>query len=183
MNTTVTSRGDILRAAKTLALAQGTAELNMRSLAHACGISVGSIYNYFPTKSDLMIAVVAEIWQEIFHPSLCQGTADGFLALVDRFSHSIRTGIAAYPGFFGSHAMVIDDKAQGREAMERYFHHMELALCQALLADPAVRADVWSEGFPPEAFAAFVFDFLRTDLLRGRDRSAFLKDLILRAIY
>lgn len=183
MNTIVTSREEILLAAKDLILRPGAAGLNMRALALACGISVGSVYNYFPTKTDLMIAIVSDIWQDIFPPALCQTPGTSFLHLVARFSDSIRAGITAYAPFFKSHALVIDDKSQGRVAMEQYFHRMEQVLCQTLLADPEVRPGIWSDAFSPADCAAFVFDFLRTDLLQGRDRSALLQELLRRILY
>ena len=51
MNTVVTSREDILKASRRL-VQEGTAEgISIRSVAAACGVSVGSIYNYFQSKS------------------------------------------------------------------------------------------------------------------------------------
>ena len=55
MNTVVTSREQILGAAKEIAALEGVAQISIRGVAKACGVSVGSIYNYFPTKSELVI--------------------------------------------------------------------------------------------------------------------------------
>lgn len=33
----------------------------------ACGVSVGSIYNYFDSKAALLSETVGSVWQEIFH--------------------------------------------------------------------------------------------------------------------
>ena len=33
----------------------------------ACGVSVGSIYNYFDSKAALLNETVGNVWQEIFH--------------------------------------------------------------------------------------------------------------------
>lgn len=66
MNTVVTSREEILRAAGEMVKVVKGDGVSMRGIARECGIAVGSIYNYFPTKNDLMIAVVVEMWKEIF---------------------------------------------------------------------------------------------------------------------
>lgn len=182
MNTPVISREDILRAARELALAPGAGALSMRAVAQRCGIAVGSVYNYFPTKADLTIAVVSQVWQEIFHPCLCGGPEGDLLGLTARLAEGIRRAAAAYPGFFARHMTVIADKAAGRAAMREYSVHVEKALLQALLSDPAVRRDVWDDRFTPQVFASFVFDQLRADLLRGTDCSAFLEALIRRAV-
>ena len=67
MNTVVTSKEDILKASRTLIQKEGWSAINIRSVASACGVSVGSIYNYFDSKAALMGAVVESVWCEIFH--------------------------------------------------------------------------------------------------------------------
>ena len=42
-------RAAIAEAAYALAEERGLAGLGIRSVAEACGVSVGTIYNYFPT--------------------------------------------------------------------------------------------------------------------------------------
>ena len=59
MNKTVTSKEDILSVSRELAAEKGIQEINMRSVAARCGVAVGSVYNYFSSKNDLMIAVIA----------------------------------------------------------------------------------------------------------------------------
>lgn len=67
MNTVVTSREDILKASRELIQRQGWQGLSIRAVAAACGVSVGSIYNYFDSKADLVGAAVESVWREIFH--------------------------------------------------------------------------------------------------------------------
>lgn len=38
----------------------------MRTVAKECDIALGTIYNYFPTKMDLIIAIVESFWAECF---------------------------------------------------------------------------------------------------------------------
>ena len=51
MNKVVTSREEILKVSRELLKEQNGAALNIRTVASACGVSVGSIYNYFHSKS------------------------------------------------------------------------------------------------------------------------------------
>ena len=67
MNPVVTSKEEILKTSRELIQQQGWTAINIRSVAAACGVSVGSIYNYFDSKSALVSAVVESIWCEIFH--------------------------------------------------------------------------------------------------------------------
>ena len=47
MNTVVTSKDEILKTNRELIQKQGWSAVSIRSVAAACGVSVGSIYNYF----------------------------------------------------------------------------------------------------------------------------------------
>ena len=54
MNTIVTSKEEILKTSREMIRQQGWSAISIRSVAAACGVSVGSIYNYFDSKSDLL---------------------------------------------------------------------------------------------------------------------------------
>jgi AcrR family transcriptional regulator len=55
-----TQRARILAAALTLVSETGAAGTSMRRLAAACGLNVATIYHYFPSKADLLRALVEE---------------------------------------------------------------------------------------------------------------------------
>ena len=66
MNTVVTSKEQILQTSRELIRQQGWSTVSIRSVAAACGVSVGSIYNYFDSKAELVGATVESVWCEIF---------------------------------------------------------------------------------------------------------------------
>jgi AcrR family transcriptional regulator len=53
-------RARILDAALTLMSQLGAAGTSMRRLASACGLNVATIYHYFPSKADLLRALIEE---------------------------------------------------------------------------------------------------------------------------
>ncbi len=55
-----TQRQHILRTALTLMSQQGVDGTSMRNLATAAGLNVASLYHYFPSKRDLLVAVLEE---------------------------------------------------------------------------------------------------------------------------
>ena len=67
MNPMATSKENILQISRNLIQQNGWAGVNIRSVAAACGVSVGCIYNYFESKTDLLSATVESIWNDIFH--------------------------------------------------------------------------------------------------------------------
>lgn len=80
MNTSVTSRDTILSVSRQFITQNGFGSVNMRAIAAACGVSVGSVYNYFPSKGDLICAVVESMWHDIFHLS---GQSSQFSSFTD----------------------------------------------------------------------------------------------------
>lgn len=54
------SRGRILDAALALMSEHGVAGMSMRMLAGECGLNVATLYHHFPSKADLLAAVLEE---------------------------------------------------------------------------------------------------------------------------
>lgn len=75
-----TQRQHILRTALSLMAQQGVDGTSMRTLAAATGLNVASLYHYFPSKRDLLVAVLeerglVENLATASRPSLSQDTA------------------------------------------------------------------------------------------------------------
>lgn len=56
----------ILDTARIILFNKGYSELSMRNVANQCGIAIGTIYNYFPTKRDLVLDMMSGYWKEYF---------------------------------------------------------------------------------------------------------------------
>lgn len=164
INTIVTSKEAILAVCLSITTESGLQALNIRTVAEQCKVSVGSIYNYFPSKADLIAATVAAIWQSIFHADgVCKQT-DSFPAYVSMIFESIAAGASAYPQFFTAHSLrfAAAEKSKGRKVMEDYFHHMKGGLLAALECDKAILPSVFSDDFTKTDLIDFVFSNLLT---------------------
>lgn len=60
MTATLDGRSRIVATALELMGRHGVAGTSMRTLASACGLNVATLYHYFPSKSDLVRALLAE---------------------------------------------------------------------------------------------------------------------------
>lgn len=185
MNTVVTSREDILQHSRQLIRRQGWGAVSIRMVAQACGVSVGSIYNYFGSKAELVGAVVESVWQEIFQ--LPQGT-EGFAdtaACVSWLYGRMAYGSRAYPGFFTLHALRFtgDEKQDGRRRMQRAWQQLLDALCAVLRQDPRVRPGAFDSRFTPERFADVLFSLMLSAMLRQDFDYAPALEIIRRTLY
>jgi AcrR family transcriptional regulator len=62
---------------------QGYEALSMRAIAKSCGIATGTIYNYFPTKRELLLQMMTDYWEMHFTviDNLSAGRKDLFAKL------------------------------------------------------------------------------------------------------
>ena len=178
MNTIVTSKEEILKTSRELIQQKGWSAVNIRSVAAACGVSVGSIYNYFDSKAALMSATVESVWCEIFHRpedgSVFQDTQACITWLYERMEY----GCKQYPGFFSLHSLGFlgEDKSDGRQKMQQTWQHILDGLCSVLQRDAKVRPDAFTQQFTAETFANLLFSLMLSALLRqDYDPSAVLE--------
>ena len=105
MNTVVTSKEEILDTSRALIQREGWSAVNIRSVAAGCGVSVGSIYNYFDSKAALLGATVESVWCEIFHRpedgAVFQDTQACIAWIYGRMVYVCKQ----YPGFFTLHSL------------------------------------------------------------------------------
>jgi AcrR family transcriptional regulator len=57
----------ILEQARTILEKEGCAKLNIRQIAKRSGVSVGTVYNYFPTKKELVTFLMIEYWDRYYN--------------------------------------------------------------------------------------------------------------------
>ena len=55
-------REKLLEEAKSQVMEQGYSAMTIRSVASACGVGVGTVYNYFPSKDMLVASFMLEDW-------------------------------------------------------------------------------------------------------------------------
>lgn len=185
MNTIVTSKEEILKTSRELIQREGWSAVNIRSVAAACGVSVGSIYNYFDSKAALMSVTVESVWCEIFHRpedgSVFQDTQACITWLYERMEY----GCKQYPGFFTLHSLGFlgEDKSDGRQKMQQTWQHILNGLCSVLKRDAKVRPDAFTQQFTAEKFADLLFSLMLSALLRqDYDPSAVL-EIVRRTLY
>jgi len=56
----------ILNTAKNILYTEGYSSLTIRSVAKTCNLAVGTIYNYYPSKKELVVEMMLEYWNECF---------------------------------------------------------------------------------------------------------------------
>lgn len=185
MNTIVTSKEEILKTSRELIRQRGCSAVNIRSVAAACGVSVGSIYNYFESKAALMGATVESVWCEIFHRPEDGRVFQDTQACVTWMYQRMEYGCEQYPGFFDLHSLgfVGEDKPDGKRRMLQTWQHILEGLQSVLERDAKVRPDAFNGQFTAEKFAGVLFSLMLSALLRQDYDPGAVLEIVRRTLY
>ena len=185
MNTVVTSKEEILKTSRELIRQRGWSAVNIRSVAIACGVSVGSIYNYFHSKSDLAAASVESIWKDIFHFSGSEPDFCDFTNCIRWVFDCMKKGEEKYPGFFTLHSMILleEDRKNGQRLMHQAWGHIRDTLYTILMKDKKIHPKAFNEKLTREQFIDFIFSLILAALIRQDYDDSAILEIIKRSIY
>ena len=185
INTAATSKEEILEACKTIAAEKGLAALNMRAVAKHCNIALGSVYNYFCSKDDLIIAAVESVWQSIFGTKYAYNPDTAFTDYVEAVFKKIRKGMIKYPDFFTAHSMNFtgSSKDKARKKMYGYLASVKKDMLEILKADPRVKSNAFSPAFTEDDFTDLVLTNFIGLLILQKKKSTKMIEGIRKNIY
>ena len=92
-------REELLKTARKQIAERGYANTTIRSVAAECGIAIGTVYNYFPSKDVLIATFVSEDWRACIAP-IAETTGDDAETHLKRISSAIRAFADSYSALF-----------------------------------------------------------------------------------
>ena len=182
MNKVVTSKEEILQTSRELIQKKGWSAVSIRSVASACNVSVGSIYNYFDSKTDLVGATIESVWNEIFHTPEDDSVFQDIQSCVQWIYQRMAYGNEKYPGFFTLHSIsyMKEDKSDGIHRMHHAWQHI---LGGVLKNDSKVRKDAFTDEFTAEKFSGILFSLILSALLKQDFDSSAVCEVVRRTVY
>ncbi len=180
------SKQRILDAAFALAMSKGLASLSIRAVAGACSVAVGTIYNYYPAKGDLIADVVERFWKQAVTDELMRPfPGEGFVEFCERLSHELH-------GIFGGFRdtwlvqMAMMDRPSLEESRRKeaaYFEHVRAGLEAVLASDARVDPGVFDGQFTRSGLCAFVWESIVASLRHEEDQQSALFALLRHTLY
>ncbi len=186
MNKPVVTKAELIDVAEKILVRDGLEKLNIRRLAKECNISVGCMYNYFPSKAELIFAVIERFWDTVIHKSAFHKVhANSFIEMVDEIYSRLLIGLEGFSSEFLSQISVLSlqDRKKGKKMESEYFDRMKKAMIQVINQDEEISPAVWTETFTKTALIEFVFRNIITSLRIGDLNCSMLIELVEHKIY
>ena len=186
MNNTATSKDEIMKVCLRIAANDGLKSLNMRSVSDGCHVALGTLYNYFGSKDELLIETIGSVWNDIFSGGDKKSRVpDSFPGYIDHLFDCIGRGASKYPNFFSSHSVSIalSDRDEAKSAMEQYFSHIRAGMANAIHHDKSVRKDAFTDEFTAEKFSGILFSLILSALLKQDFDSSAVCEVVRRTVY
>lgn len=158
MLTNNSSKFMIMKVCRQIVAEEGIAGLNMRKVAKRTNLAIGSIYYYFPSKDDLLIASIESVWDDIFRLDEVDLGKIKLSEYIDLTYTNIKNGMEKYPNFLNIHSMSFSTKKdkKARLVMDDYLRELKGNIIEILLHDTDIRKDVFDDDFKQEDFADFI---------------------------
>lgn len=184
------SRQRILNEATLYIDEEGIPALQMRILAKRLGISVGSIYNYYPTKGSLIVDVIASYWERFYEPirelrAESQGADGGelFFRLIDL--------LFASDDLFRTHSFVLtgncalseEEQKEAYNTKNFYLDDVQHTIEEILDRDARIPKNCWNDNFTKAQFARLIIRSVLVSLWVGRPDAEFVKEMACRILY
>ena len=185
MASSVISRDELLEEAYRIADAQGLSALSVRSLAQACHVSVGTIYNHLASKDKLTTATIELFFRRSVFDGFCRldvhkGFVDycedlyaSLVMVLDRFRRSWLKGAEVLPAA---------EKNAAHLREQQILAHALRGLVEVYENDAAIRTDL-PAGFDAELVCRFTFDNMLNALHAGESSCPILFGLLRRTLY
>ena len=114
MKKSATSKEELLAIAKEIAGREGIGNLNIRRLASESGIAIGTVYNYYPSKGDLVGAVMEDFWRNVFHGSHFDTESGDFIGSIHDIYFRLHENLESFREEFLQEMEVLSQTDQKR---------------------------------------------------------------------
>lgn len=144
----------LLDAARSISDTEGIAAVNIRSIAKKAGIAAGTVYNYFSSKDDILLALTEEYWKQTLMEMRAAISAAPFCDQLQEIFTFLRKQISQSAGKLMNSLGNAETAGQMRMlSMQSELEDIFIALLEQ---DPAVRTETWDDSFTKKQFAHFL---------------------------
>lgn len=174
-------RGELLKYAQNIADSKGYDKISIRALANQAGIATGTVYNYFDSKDEILLAMTDEYWYNALNE------IDNAIEDVSFDKQLEQIYLYLYKHVLSSAGTLMSSLSAVRDAGQQRMVSMHTVMSENIIRylnkDKAVRNEVWTDFFTKERLANFIITNIMLSLrMRAKDID-YLVEVVRRIIY
>ena len=174
-------RNKLLDSAREMAESQGVEAINIRALAKRAGVATGTVYNYFSSKDDILLALTEEYWRSALQ-ALDEGIPSGpFCRQLEAIYQFLQGCIADSAGRLMSSLVRVEKT--GRLRMETLQEVLNTKILTLMEQDQCAENTTWNHHFTREEYARFILINLMAYLRMGAPDISFFLQVVERTLY
>lgn len=176
-----TLRGKLLACAREMVRAGGPEAVNVRELAARAQVATGTVYNYYRSKEDVLLALTEAEWRQALDALPAEVGEPPFVAQAGRMYAYLQSRLQGPAGPLMK--SLRGEEPLARERMRAAQRMLREPVARMLAQDAAIAPDIWNERFTRERYADFVLVNLLALLEQKMDCIGFFLDIIKATLY
>ena len=174
-------RKTLLSCARSIECSEGVDAISIRRLAAEANIAVGTVYNYFESKQEVLLVLTEEYWKDTLI-QMQERISD------ERFSDQLGEMIAFLRSRMNDCAVILmrglrDDVETGRIRMASMHRVLRKTLVDRLDRDSSIAQSVWTDVFTKESFADFTMTNILALLQQKEENADTFLEIVRRTLY
>lgn len=171
----------ILSAAKEIATAEGISKIAIRTVAEKCNIAIGTVYNYFPSKSELISAVIENFWEGAFTSIDWKDLSkNNFYANLEKIYILLHEYLTRFKVNWLDQLSLLStqEKHHGKQKQDEYFRKIHQRVVALIEMDRSLNTYEWNDTITKEKMAKFIFDNMFIKLRENQNDIDFLIEIL-----
>lgn len=176
-----TIRDILLNNARIIADTCGIQGLSMRFIAEKSSVAVGTVYNYFSNKEELLLALTEEYWKEILLNMESAITLDSFYEQLKEMYDYLKISMEHSTRILMQ--SLKNSHIDGKSKMASMEDLLEKIIRKQLEQDKKIRKDIWNISFTKTQYAHFIMMNFVWHLRAKAPDISFFVEIVKRTLY
>ncbi len=171
-------RNDLLLAAHQILREEGIDAITIKHLSNKTNVVPGTIYNYFSSKDEILLALATEYWLQAIE-TIQLHHSSSFVDCVNYMLHTLKENMDQQGKVLMDH--VQSSKKRGAIRLNETYQQLKDSLIQQLQKDEHVCIQ-WDEHYSQKVFVDFVLNNVLI-IVNQEDDGNFFKQLLTQVLY
>jgi AcrR family transcriptional regulator len=174
-------RSKLLKLSREIADTDGIEAVNIRLIAQKAGVAIGTVYNYFSGKDEILFALTEDDWKKALCEMKTAISAETFCEQLQEIFYFLKERIDQSAGKLMNSLGTME--LPGQERMTSMQSELEAAFIQYMEQDVDIRPNIWNETFTPKRFAHFIMINMSALLKEENPNISFFIAIVKRIVY